>query len=81
MNYWVYEDMITHTATVHRGDCHHCNHGAGRGRGRDEQKNWWHPHPYESVDDARSAPLTASAIIRPCGASPCRDDAALTALG
>jgi len=37
--YWVHEDTVTHTATLYRGDCPHCHHGAGRGQDRDERVN------------------------------------------
>ncbi len=52
--YWIYEDMITRKAKVHRGNCPHCNHGTGRGHGRDERVNRWLGR-YGSEDEARSA--------------------------
>lgn len=38
MEYWIYEDRITRTATVHRADCRYCNNGTGMGRGCNEQQ-------------------------------------------
>jgi hypothetical protein len=68
--YWVYEDVITHTARVHRGDCSHCNHGKGRGRGRDERANWWlgrsTSEGYGSEDEARSAPIRDDSVLENC---------------
>jgi hypothetical protein len=64
--YWVYEDTVTHDAVLHRGNCPHCNHGAGKGKGRDERVNWW--RSYASVDEARSAPLRpGTKPVRDCG--------------
>jgi F-type H+/Na+-transporting ATPase subunit beta len=79
-DYWIYEDIPTHMATVHRGDCRYCNHGAGMGRGRNEHDNWW-LGPFESADVARSAPIRSNTTLHVCGASPCRDDIALAAVG
>lgn len=79
--YWIYEDMIVHTATVHRADCRHCNHGAGTGRGRTERDNRWLKCEGDSEREIRSAPIRADSVLRKCGASPCRDDTALAWLG
>lgn len=79
-DYWIYEDMTVHTATVHRGDCSYCNHGAGMGHGRDEHANRWLGY-YGSEHEIRSAPIQANSMLRKCGASPCRDDVALAWLG
>lgn len=79
-DYWVYEDNVTRTATVHRGDCQYCNHGAGMGRGRIERDNRW-LGSYSTEDAIRSAPIRANSMLRKCGARPCRDDPALAWLG
>jgi hypothetical protein len=79
-DYWVYEDAVTRTATVHRGDCRYCNNGTGMGLGRNDQENWW-LGPYESASQAQAADLKSGAVLRVCGASPCRDDPALATLG
>ena len=73
--YWIYEDMTVHTATVHRADCPYCNHGAGMGHGRDESASRWLPCSSQEV--ISSAPIKANSILRKCGARPCRDDPAL----
>lgn len=64
--YWVYEDMTVHTATVHRADCRYCNNGAGMGRGRIAQDSRWHG-AYASVPAARLAPIRANSMLRDCG--------------
>jgi F-type H+/Na+-transporting ATPase subunit beta len=51
-DYWIYEDKVVHTATLHRADCQYCNHGTGRGRGRIEAESTWHG-PYNSIRAAR----------------------------
>jgi hypothetical protein len=53
-DYWIYEDMTVHTATVHRGDCRYCNYCVGMGRGRIERDSRW-LGPYNSADVARSS--------------------------
>lgn len=75
-DYWVYEDMTVHTATVHRGDCQYCNHGAGMGRGRIERDSRW-LGPHSAEDEIRSASIRANSMLRKCGAGPCRDDPVL----
>lgn len=74
--YWIYEDMTVHTATVHRADCRYCNHGAGMRQRRDESASRWLPCG-GSQDAIRSAPIRGNSILRKCGARPCRDDPAL----
>lgn len=42
--YWVFEDLPTSRATVHRADCSFCNDGRGlRGVRREEQCRWLGP--------------------------------------
>jgi len=65
-DYWIYEDMVTHTATMHRADCRYCNHGAGMGRGRNERENRW-LGPYDSARAAKRAPIQANSMLRDCG--------------
>lgn len=79
-SYWIYEDLPTSKATVHRGDCRYCTNGTGRRGDRNEAENWWHG-PYASVEQLKTAPRRANSALHPCGASPCRDDPALAALG
>lgn len=64
--FYVYEDMVVHTATVHHGDCRYCNDGEGLGRGRNPRDSTWHG-PYGSEDAARSAPTQAKSMLRDCG--------------
>jgi F-type H+/Na+-transporting ATPase subunit beta len=65
--YWVYEDMLNHTATMHHGDCRYCNHGAGMGRGRIESDSRW-LGPYDSTRTAkRRAPIRPNSMLRNCG--------------
>ena len=65
-DFYVYEDMTVHTATVHHGDCRWCNHGTGQRGSRDEHTNTWHG-PYSSESAARSAPIRANSMLRDCG--------------
>jgi F-type H+-transporting ATPase subunit beta len=65
-DYWIYEDMTVHTATVHRADCRYCNHGAGMGRGRIAQDSRW-LGPYNSMRAAQQAPVRANSMLRNCG--------------
>jgi hypothetical protein len=65
-DYWVYEDMTVHTATVHRGDCRNCKHGAGQWGSRDQRASRW-LGPYNSEAAARSAPIRANSMLRDCG--------------
>jgi hypothetical protein len=68
--YWVYEDRVTHKAKVHLGTCPHCNHGTGRGRGRDERDNWWlgrsRSEGFKSEEAARSAPIRGDSKLENC---------------
>lgn len=79
--YWIYEDMTVHLAMVHRGDCRYCNHGAGMGRGRDENASRWLEVGTGSESEIRSAPIQADSMLRRCGVRPCRNDPALAWLG
>jgi F-type H+/Na+-transporting ATPase subunit beta len=65
-DFWVYEDMTVHTATVHHGDCRWCNHGAGQWGRRNERESTWRG-PYSSESAARSAPIRANSMFRDCG--------------
>lgn len=80
--YWLYEDMIARTAKVHRGECKHCNHGAGTGRGRKPEDSRW-LGPYGSEAEIRSAPTKPHSTLQRCLAigNPCRDDPGLAWLG
>ena len=79
--YWIYEDMTVHTATVHRGDCSYCNHGAGMGHGRNEHASRWRRCNSGSESDIRSVRIRPNSMLRKCLASPCRDDTTLAWLG
>jgi hypothetical protein len=65
-DFWVNEDKIVHTATVHHGCCGSCNHGRGQWGRRDERASTWHG-PYSSESAARSAPIRANSMFRDCG--------------
>ena len=65
-DFYVYEDITVHTATVHHGDCRWCNHGAGQWGSRNERESTWHG-PYGSESAARSAPIRANSMFRDCG--------------
>ncbi len=75
--YWIYEDFVVHTATVHRGECRYCNYGQGRGHGRDPQGSHWIPCASAAENVIRSALTRDNSLLRKCGARPCRDDLAL----
>lgn len=77
VEYWIYEDFVVHTATVHRGECSYCNHGQGRGHGRDPHGSHWIPCGSVSENVIRSALTRDNSLLRKCGARPCRDDIAL----
>lgn len=64
--WWVYEDKMVHTATVHHSYCPHCNNGRGHGAGRNECESTWHG-PYASEADAKTAPIRANSMFRDCG--------------
>jgi hypothetical protein len=53
VSYWVYENWRAHgqRATVHRGDCGHCNDGAGQRGGTRSDNGKWHG-PFMTVNDA-----------------------------
>jgi hypothetical protein len=63
--WYVYEDFVTPAAVVHRGECPHCNHGQGLGRGRNEHENTWHG-PFTSEADAHSAEIRSRSRMRDC---------------
>jgi hypothetical protein len=65
MSFYVYEDVPTRRATVHRGSCRYCNDGAGRQAIRDEAENW-RLGPFDTPDDARSARIRASSVLVDC---------------
>jgi hypothetical protein len=75
--YWIYEDFVVHTATVHRGECPYCNHGQGRGHGRDPRGSHWILCSSASENVIRSALTRDNSLLRKCGARPCRDDIVL----
>jgi len=64
--FWVYEDMVVHTATTHRADCRYCNSGQGQWGARDERASTWHG-PYSSKGAAKSAPIKTNSLPRDCG--------------
>jgi len=68
MSYWVYENWRAHghRATVHRGDCGHCNDGAGqRGGTRGDNGRWL--GPYKSAADADAVARATGSETRRCG--------------
>ena len=77
-DYWIFEDLTVHTASVHRCDCPYCNHGAGMGRGRIERDSR-RLGPYNSEAQIRSyqGKLDAAVVRR----EPPRDELALAWLG
>lgn len=56
MTYWVYENWRAHghRATVHRGECGHCNDGSGQGGGTRADNGQW-LGPYKAADEAAAA--------------------------
>jgi len=64
--FWLYENWTVHTATLHRGDCQWCNHGAGQFGGGETRNGKWHG-PYSSESAARSAPIRVNSMLRDCG--------------
>jgi hypothetical protein len=74
--YWIYEDFVVHTATVHRGECRYCNHGQGRGHGRDPSGSRWTSCSSASENAIRPVLTRNNSLLRKCSASPCRDDIA-----
>lgn len=63
--WYVYEDFVTPAAVVHRGECPHCNHGQGHGRGRNEDESTWHG-PFNSPAGAQSAKIKSRSRMRNC---------------
>jgi len=63
--WYVYEDFVTPAAVVHRGECPHCNHGQGHGRGRNEHENTWHG-PFNSEVTARAIEIRSRSRMRDC---------------
>jgi hypothetical protein len=63
--WYVYEDFVTPEAVLHRGECPHCNHGLGHGRGPNQDENTWHG-PFKSETDAHSVEIRSPSRIRDC---------------
>lgn len=67
IRYWIYEDRVTNTATVHEETCGHCNYGKGRGHGRIPGDSEWRG-PFDSSDAAfHAARTTGRRERRWCG--------------
>jgi hypothetical protein len=60
--YWIYQNMNVRKAVLHRGSCVRCNDGQGQHGTRNEARNWW--TSYTTLQEARSAPLRASSVLR-----------------
>ena len=41
-DYFVWEDDVEKTATIHVGSCSECRNGRGKGKGRNESECRWH---------------------------------------
>jgi hypothetical protein len=63
--FWVYENWTVHVATLHRGDCRSCSHGAGQSGGGETRNGKWHGR-YDSQEAARLAPLKPRSMLRDC---------------
>ena len=65
--YWVYENWRAHghRATVHRGDCGHCNHGSGVHAGSGTHNGSWHG-PFSTADEAAALGRRQGAAVRAC---------------
>lgn len=68
MEYWAYENWVAHghRVTIHRGDCGHCNFGAGTHGGGRTRNGMWHG-PFRSAGDARAAVRGGGVEVRNCG--------------
>lgn len=69
--FWAYENWVAagHRATVHRGECGFCNHGAGvHGGGQTRNGRWL--GPFRSFEEAKANAERAGAEVRNC--SRCR---------
>jgi hypothetical protein len=68
VTYWTYANWVAHGhgATVHRGDCGHCNNGAATHGGGETASGGWHG-PFASVDDARGALRRSGIDVPDCG--------------
>lgn len=65
--FWAYENWVAagHRATIHRGECGFCNHGAGvHGGGQTRNGRWL--GPFTSPDQARADAERAGAEVRDC---------------
>ena len=51
MAYWVNEDFPTSKATIHKGECRHCNYGQGHGNRPGKGTSQWHGS-FETKDAA-----------------------------
>jgi F-type H+-transporting ATPase subunit beta len=51
MIYYVYEDLPTSRARIHRANCRFCNHGNGLHGLRNDQDCRWHG-PYTTLEEA-----------------------------
>ena len=66
-SFWVYENWTHRYASVHRGECSHCNHGRGTQTGASRDNGEWHG-PYEAALDAwAKARQTRRQTVRGCG--------------
>ena len=66
MTYFVYENWTNQRAVIHRAECGHCNHGAGRGPGSSGHHGRWHG-PFDDETAATSAAKAAARTSKPCG--------------
>jgi hypothetical protein len=64
--FWIYENWAVQKAVLHRGGCGACKHGHGMWGGGKTPNGQWHG-PYDSEDQAKSAPLSPRREIRYCG--------------
>ena len=53
MNYYIYENSVVNRATIHVGDCSHCNQGRGTHDVSDDnrERDKWHG-PFDHLKDA-----------------------------
>lgn len=68
MEFYVYENWRAqgHRATIHRGECGYCNHGAGMHPGTSTLNGQWHG-PFKGRLEADAAARKTGGLVRPCG--------------
>jgi len=67
VEFWVYENWRAHghRATVHRGDCAHCNHGSGQHGGTRSDNGRW-LGPFTTVANVEASAGRTGAEVRRC---------------